>query len=301
LKTNGKSTPRDVILTTAFGLPFDRAKLFFLTLAHTGYAGRIVVFAANLGRYECERYRRAGAEVLDQGMHLHRVLRRPLQMLLWKRVRMRKDAGSFSPPWDRLQQANVLRWSLYRRYLSERRVELDRVLMVDLRDVCFQRDPFEGVDRDLLRIHAEEGDITVGQSDWNTLAMRRAFGEKGVARWGDLRVSCSGVLAGGIEPVLTYLKAFARLLPESAMPDHGTDQAIHTRLVHGDLVPLVRWQGNRQGDAVQLAGVHDLPSVPRAAEGRLLNDSGVPFAIIHQFDRHPSLALRLQEGGEKRA
>jgi hypothetical protein len=101
--------------------------------------------------------------------------------------------------------------------------------------------------------------------------------------------------------VLTYLEAFARLLPECAMPDHGTDQAMHTRLVHGDLASLVQWQGNRQGDAVQLAGVHDLPSVPRDAAGRLLNDSGLPFAILHQFDRHPSLALRLQEDLQKRA
>jgi hypothetical protein len=301
LKTNGKSTPRDVILTTAFGLPFDRAKLFFLTFAQTGYAGRIVVFAANLGRSDRERYRCAGAEVIDHGLHLHRVLRRPLQMLFWGRVRMRKDAGSFSPPWDRLQQANVLRWSLYRRYLAKHREEFDRVLMVDLRDVFFQRDPFEGVDPDLLRVHAEEGDITVRQSEWNTLAMRRAFGEAGAARWGDLCVSCSGVVAGGIQPVLTYLEAFARLLPECAMPDHGTDQAMHTRLVHGDLASLVQWQGNRQGDAVQLAGVHDLPSVPRDAAGRLLNDSGLPFAILHQFDRHPSLALRLQEDLQKRA
>jgi hypothetical protein len=287
-------------VTTAFGLSFDRAKLFFHTLSETGYAGRIVVFTANLGRFDRDRYRRAGAEVIDHGMHLHRVLRRPLQLLFWKRVRMRKDAGSFSPPWDRLQQVNVLRWSLYRRYLSESPKEFDRVLMVDLRDVFFQRDPFEGVDPDLLRVHAEEGDITVRQSEWNTLAMRRAFGEAGVARWGDLCVSCSGVVAGGVEPVLTYLEAFARLLPESAMPDHGTDQAMHTRLVHGDLASLVRWQGNRQGDAVQLAGVHDLPSVPRDAEGRLLNDAGEPFAILHQFDRHPSLERRLQDDGEKR-
>jgi hypothetical protein len=85
------------------------------------------------------------------------------------------------------------------------------------------------------------------------------------------------------------------------MPDHGTDQAMHTRLVHGDLAPLVQWQSNRQGDAVQLAGVPEWSSVSRDAAGRLLNDSGVPFAILHQFDRHPSLALRLQEDLQKRA
>jgi hypothetical protein len=300
LKTNRKSTLRDVILTTAFGLPCRKACLFFRSLARTGYAGRIVVFAANLGPRERTQYAETGATVIDHGVHLHRVLRRPLQMLLWSAARRWPDAGAFSPPWDRLQQPNVLRWSLYRRYLSEHRGEFDRVFMVDLRDVCFQRDPFEGVDPDYLRIHAEEGDITVQQSEWNTLAMHRAFGEEGVRQHGRLRVSCSGVVAGGIGPVQTHLEAFARMLPESAMPDHGTDQSMHTRLVHGDLASLVWWQSNRQGDAVQLAGVRDPGSIARDAEGRLLNDAGVPFAILHQFDRHPSLALRLQENGEKR-
>lgn len=239
--------------------------------------------------------------VIDHGIHLHRVLRRPLQMFLWSAVRGWPDAGAFSPPWDRLQQPNVLRWSLYRRYLSEHRGDFDRVLMVDLRDVYFQRDPFEGVEPGRVCIHAEEGDIAVQQSEWNSLAMRRAFGEEAVQRYGHLRVSCSGVVAGGIAPVEAYLEAFARMLPESRMPDHGTDQAMHTRIVHEALAAVVQWQANRQGDAVQLAGVRDPDSIARNAEGRLLNDYGVPFAILHQFDRHPPLVAALRMGQEKRA
>jgi len=301
LKTNGKSTPRDVILTTAFGLPYRRASLFFRSLAGTGYAGRVVVFAANLCASERSAYAGAGATLIDHGLHLHRVLRRPLQMLLWPVVRHWPDAGSFSPPWDRLQQANVLRWSLYRRYLSEHRGEFDRILMVDLRDVCFQRDPLEGVDQGCLRIHAEEDDITVRQSDWNTLAMRRAFGKEGVKRWGQLRVSCSGVVAGGIEPVLAYLNAYRRSLSGLRIPDHGTDQVLHTIIVHEELSKEVRWQGNREGDAVQLAGVQDAGSFPHDAKGCLLNEAGHPFAILHQFDRHSQLAGKLGASFENQA
>ena len=237
--------------------------------------------------------------VIDHGIHLHRVLRRPLQMFLWSAVRGWPDAGAFSPPWDRLQQPNVLRWSLYRRYLSEHRGGFDRVLMVDLRDVYFQRDPFEGVEPGRVCIHAEEGDITVQQSEWNSLAMRRAFGDEEARRYGSLRVSCSGVVAGGTGPVRSYLDAFVSMLPDLRMPDHGTDQAIHTRIVHRDLASLVQWQSNREGNAVQLAGIHDPKSIPLDDAERLLNSSGVPYALVHQFDRHPSLASCLRGAAQK--
>ncbi|MBU3666502.1 MAG: hypothetical protein FGM15_11595 [Chthoniobacterales bacterium] len=301
MKTNGKSTPRDVILTTAFGLPFPKARLFFDSLKSTGYAGRIVVFTANLGRRSRSLYAAAGAEVIDHGVHLHRVLRRPLQMLFWKSVRMRPDAGSFSTPWDRLQQPNLLRWSLYRRFLAEHAPEFDRVLLVDLRDVFFQRDPFDGVDPDFVTAHLEEGNMPVLDSPWNSLAMRRAFGREGFEKWGHLRVSCSGVVSGGITAVRAYLDAFARLLPEVRMPDHGTDQALHIRLVGEEIAPVVRLCGNREGDAVQLAGVGRLDSIPRDSQKRLLNAAGIPFAIVHQFDRHPILPSQLSRRVQKQA
>lgn len=268
-------------------------------MTRTGYAGRIVVFAANLGSRERAQYAQTGATVIDHGIHLHRVLRRPLQALLWSAVRRWPDAGALSPPWDRLQQPNVLRWSLYRQYLSEHCEEFDRVLMVDLRDVCFQRDPFEGIDPNYLRVHTEEGDITVQRSEWNAMAMRRAFGEEVAKRYGGLRVSCSGVVAGGTGPVRSYLDAFVSMLSDLRMPDHGNDQAIHTRIVHTDLASLVQWQSNREGNVVHLAGIHDPSSIPRDDAERLLNSSRVPFAILHQFDRHPSLDLCLRSAAQK--
>ena len=253
-----------------------------------------MVFTANLGRSAREYYAGAGAEVIGHGIHLHRIMRRPLQMLFWNSVRRRPDTRVFRPPWDRLQQPNLLRWSLYRRFLAERAPEFDRVLMVDLRDVFFQGDPFPGVGPDVVTAYLEEGNMTVHDSKWNSSAMRRAFGREGLAKWGHLRVSCSGVVSGGIAPVRAYLDAFARLLPEVRTPDHGTDQAAHIRLVHEDMASLVCLCGNREGDAVQLAGVGNADSIARDSRGRLLNDAGMPFAILHQFDRHPALHAQLR-------
>jgi hypothetical protein len=249
-----------------------------------------VVLAANLGAKDLALYAEAGARVVDHGMHLHRVVRRPLQMVTWPLVRRLPDSGSFTPPLDRLQQPNVLRWSLYRRYLQRHRQEIDRVAMLDLRDSYFQDDPFRNVVDDSLRIHAEEGDITVERSPWNAVAMRRAYGTADWNKWCGLRVSCSGAVSGGIGPVVEYLEAFGRLLHELRLPDHGTDQAVHIRLVHGEVAGLARWQDNRRGDVVHLAGVADLSTIPRDDAGLFLDASGTPYAVVHQFDRHPALA-----------
>lgn len=289
LRIRTESTSRDLILTTAFGLPFRNSALFFRSLAATSHQGKVVVFAANLSLAECQAYRSVGAEVIDHGVHLHRVFRRPLQSLFWGRVRQWPDAGSFSPPWDRLQQANILRWSLYRRYLDQHPADFDRVLMVDLRDVFFQSDPFVDCDRSRLRVFAEEGDPSVAETRWNSDSMKRAFGASVLERTCSKRVSCSGVVLGGIEPVREYLQKFARLLPELAMPDHGADQCIHIRIIH-ELMENVEFLGNREAEVCHLHHVGDISTIPTNPDGDLLNSRGEPFAIVHQYDRHPQFA-----------
>lgn len=280
---------RDVIFTTAFGLQFRKVAVFFRSLAATGYQGKIIVFASNLSSAQRQSYLKATSEVIYQGVHLHRVLRRPLQMLFWRFVRHWPDAGSFSPPWDRLQQANILRWSLYRRYLEQHRTEFDRVLLVDLRDVFFQRNPFVNCDRSRLRVFAEEENAAVGETRWNTDSMRRAFGSSILKKIRTKRVTCSGVLLGGIEPVCRYLHDFSRLLPALETPDHGTDQSAHIRIVH-ESTKNVDFLGNREAEVCHLHHVKDISAFPRDSAGNLLNAAGHPFSIVHQYDRHPGLA-----------
>lgn len=288
------STTHDVILTTAFGLSFLRAKVFLRSLALTGFRGKLVVLTANLRAADRAAYAASNAEVVDHGLHLHRVLRRPLQMLFWRQIRQRADAGALTPPWDRLQQPNVLRWSLYRRYLAARRGEFDRVLMVDLRDTVFQSDPFARCTANRLRVFAEEDDVRVEDSAWNTQTMRLAFGEAVYQRTRLLKVSCSGAVMGGTESVLCYLDAFATMLQEVDLPDHGTDQALHIRIVHEN-PGHVDFLGNRKAEVCHLGNIKDLVVVPRDGSGHLLNSHGEPFALVHQYDRHPSYAVELQE------
>lgn len=293
LRISPAAPTRDLILTTAFGLPPSRSVVFFRSLAETSFAGKTVVFTANLGPQQRRAFELAGAEVVHHGLHLHRIFRRPLQILFWKGVRSRSDSGSFTPPWDRLQQPNILRWSLYRRYLEQNRANFDRVLMVDSRDVFFQRNPFEHFDGSRLRVFAEEGDPTVEETSWNRDSMRRAFPPEVFARLKNKRVSCSGVVLGGLEAVRRYLDDFSSFLPELNMPDHGADQCIHIRIIH-EYLKDIDFPGNREGEVCHLHHVKDLLGIPTNSSGELLNARGEPFSIIHQYDRHHALAERLR-------
>jgi hypothetical protein len=225
---------------------------------------------------------------------VHRILRRPLQILFWKTVRRWPASGSFTPPWNRLQQPNVLRWSLYRKFLERNQARFDRVLMVDLRDVFFQSDPFEHDSMPGLRVFAEEGDFRVCDSDWNARTMKLAFGRKTYRNLSNLRVFCSGAMMGDVSSAQSYLAAYASMLQELEFPDHGTDQAIHIRLVDC-LKDNLEKVGNQHGEAINLHFVRDLASIPRDADGRFLNAGGKPFSIIHQYDRHPELLREVRK------
>jgi hypothetical protein len=55
----------------------------------------------------------------------------------------------------------------------------------------------------------------------------------------------------------------------------------------------VDWQNNRGGDVLHLHYVEGPEGLRRDAGGRFLNTAGRPYAIVHQFDRHPATAARL--------
>lgn len=295
------NTGDDLILATAFGLSAAAARPFYESLRRTGWRGRLVVFTANLGPAARAAHRDAGAEVVQCGTHLHRVLRRPMQVLFWRFVRRWPDAGAFSPPWDRLQQANVLRWSLYRNFLARQSDGIRRVLMTDMRDVIFQADPLAACTDGKLRVVAEEGGLTVEQSGWNQWIMRRAFGPGEFNRFRNLRVFCSGIISGGVPAVRDYCERFHWMLPEVVMPDHGADQPMCIRIVSELDASNVHLPGNREGETCHLHSSIDAAEIPRDTQGRLLNIHGEPFAILHQYDRHPPLAeelIRISCGGQ---
>src|SRR5262249_8327416 len=107
---------RRLVLGAAVGFDVDQVRVFVESLRSVGYTGHVVLLVRWPG-FRAGQYLRSGA--------VH-----PIPTL---RVR------SFS------RWAPARRYSIYADYLRARPDRFDQVMLSDVRDVVFQRHPFEGI------------------------------------------------------------------------------------------------------------------------------------------------------------
>jgi hypothetical protein len=167
----------------------------------------------------------------------------------------------------------------------------DSLMVSDGRDVVLQSDPFERIGQDLV----------TGQEEKQMRDCPTNFGwltdlyEKGVAEELAARpILCSGVSLGRREAVRGYLVAMAeeiwRCFP-CIGPRGYFDQAVHNRIIHGGRYPA-RTTLSDQGHIATLGLMNPDRVSWDAARNRLEVCRKVP-AIVHQYDRHPSLTEKI--------
>lgn len=171
----------------------------------------------------------------------------------------------------------------YRRYLDHFGWKYTHVLLVDVRDTVFQGSPFpcEG-----LHVFAENE--SVGTNHFARRWFQLSYGSAAFRRLADRPLLCAGVTLGDLAAMRRYLEInCTESLCVATVND--VDQAVHNYLVHEGLMPAtIHAYGT--GPAINLNAV-PLASL-RVADERLLNDRGVPFAVVHQYDRVPGLRLK---------
>nr|WP_172596648.1 hypothetical protein [Nitratidesulfovibrio sp. HK-II] len=245
---------------------------FLASLRATGFAGRCVLFASPTTR-DTGRMADMGADVL------------PFE---------RPPALAHLP-------YNALRYFLYLDLLRQAPRPYARVLITDVRDVIFQRDPFSFPWTEGLNVTLEDARMTIGACPYMT---RWTTGHLGEAAWRALagrRISCSGTTVGGHAAMLDYLERLTGLLlpfspaPPPPVPDGtpppptgmaGYDQGVHNHLLHGGHLPEVTVHDNA-GPILTLGYKATPPAAD--AHGDILNDAGVPAVMVHQYDRMPEV------------
>lgn len=256
----------DRILGVCYGYDAAQVEPFLRSLARTGFAGQAVLFAGGLPPGAAERLAALGARLVP--------------------VAVPDAPETYSP--------NVVRYRLFLDWL-ETAPDTDRVLLVDVRDVLFQADPFS---QDLgggLHSFLESDRLTIGDCVWTSAWIKYRYDQEKWEKLRGERIVCSGATMGGLPDILDYLRRMAGEL-EPWLPGRnymaGHDQGAHNVLAHEGRLPGLRLWPQAHGPVLHLGQVAEA-DIRLDDRGRVLNTAGRPVPVVHQYDRHPALAARL--------
>lgn len=254
-----------LILGLAAGYHYGDVRPFLVSLERTGYTGETVLFVSGTTRG------------LDR-MRGHRA----------RIIKIKRPAKLENVPY------NGLRYFLYRDYLESVSQNYGRILISDVRDVIFQRDPFTYPWPAGLNATLEDRRVTVASCPFNARWVREHLGADALAAIGHNPVSCSGTTVGDHGAMLDYLeKMIGRLYPPTTGERMaGYDQGVHNMLIHAGKLAHVTLHDN-SGPILTLAQTKDEPRVD--ADGLVLNEADEPVHMVHQYDRKPNLFRRVRD------
>jgi hypothetical protein len=186
------------------------------------------------------------------------------------------------------------RFIQYLDFLRNQATRYDKVMLTDVRDVFFQADPFERIPSNQLWMFQEQGPATLGTEPRNGRWVKATFGGKVLRQIASQPILCAGITIGGFQNVLGYLETMETELLKRT-PVHIPDQGIHNAMAYtgafNHLNPVIV----RNGDGpVLTVGMMNDSQMTLDGQGRLVDPSGIPYAVLHQYDRHPKLIPLLQ-------
>jgi hypothetical protein len=249
----------------------DQMRPFVESLRATGYAGDVIIIV-NFWNWRLQSYLR------------------PFDVTPYRMWTTRRIHGP----------AATHRYEFYARIARQNRDRYDEMMVTDTRDVLFQRHPFADITSSACHYYLEHSTRTVGEEPTNLRWTKLFLRPDQAAAVSRHRVSCCGIVIGGMAAMNEYLARMAADLRAVPLRDRrrgGADTSLHHRLAFlDDGVPGVVIENNvhvaTMGLEPESTYVVDDDGVVRTADGH------VP-PILHQYDRvpHVSAAIARRYGG----
>jgi hypothetical protein len=195
-----------------------------------------------------------------------------------------------------LTQFMVKRFFLIKQLLSQ--LPHEQVMIADVRDIIFQYDPFATLQSDAIVTGIEP--VANSESEMNEKWIRRTYSDAIFEQMADKNVACAGVTYGSRRAINQYIEEMLEETYENLpkiIDMLGADQAIHIRLFYYRLRGLTRHMEANGSGSIATLHFSDLTEFS-VSNGRIENLAGQPLAVVHQYDRHPDLAVELRKGLE---
>ena len=294
--TSPHVSKRCVILGVLRNLQVDGIHPFFESLKATGYSGDVVMFCTKTSA-QTEHY------LAEQGVKIVRfpywaIKNHQPMLLIWPFWRwvigLLPSFGAKVAVARHVWFLFYLRFLLYYEFLIAN-PDYERIMITDVRDVWFQKDPFSWMDGEEGVFCFEEiSGRSIGKCPSNSEMIYEAVGPEKAALVSECQVSCAGVTFGTRESMLLYLHKFCELAFTAYRPNTstGSDQGVHNWIVHREPISGLRLINN-QGP-VYTMGLYHNSEIKTDGQGRVINstDGNMP-AVLHQYDRFPKITKML--------
>jgi hypothetical protein len=254
------------VLGAAVKMPVDKVRIFIESLRGTGFAGDVALLVrpnqrelkAYLARHGARTFHSLSTRRLHGPIHAYRFRR-------------------------------------FADYLGEHGDRYDQVLVSDVRDVAFQKHPFDGISSPACHFFLESANETIGSEPYNRRWSRMFLRPEEAETIAACRISCCGVTLGGSAAMTRYLEclvAAMQSLPWRQRLRIGADTAIHNRMAHlTHEAAAVLVENNRH---VATMGLEPESAYRVDDLGQIrLPDGHVP-AILHQYDRNAALRAAIE-------
>jgi hypothetical protein len=180
-----------------------------------------------------------------------------------------------------------LRWiiiSQYLKHIDNMRTGYKYVFICDSRDVVFQRNIFDNVNRyeEGLFAFQETIKITIKKCSYNSKWIRDCYGEAELDRIGNRSVICAGTILGSWRAIIDYLSLVEQITKNRYR--QCNDQGIHNHIVHVDGVNNTKIHIIPHETGF-VGTVGSTVTYTRNQFGLILNEKGQVYAVVHQFDR----------------
>lgn len=181
--------------------------------------------------------------------------------------------------------------------------ETDVIIWTDVKDVIFQKDPTEWLNKWMRRDILAFSECMIMQNEpWTcinsgtTFPMEWEFGMK------DQISYCAGTIVGKKNSIRDLFIEIYRWSKTTANPEQLSDQAAYNVLLHlKHFKNSVQFVKQEQGFVTQLGTVwmkkNEIPLLeptPIYKDDKLYNQKGEEFTIVHQYDRDPYLKTQIK-------
>ena len=285
---------KDAIVATSMNYTYEQLYPFLRSLRDTGFDGEIILFVARTNQATLNRLRNEGVKLVGffypftktkkMRNPLYRIW--PLMRPLFSRI---EDAESMARWTLVFHNLVYLRFVLYYRFLLKHPNSYRNIFLTDLRDVTFQQNPFSRAEPGKLRFYVEEPPRTIGECPINGRWIQEYFGDETLKEVADKPIVCSGSILGDYPSTMKYLEHFILTLRKARDIMRGADQGVHNYLAYTELASMVTLCPNRDSEVLTMGLMPKDEDFARNESGQLVDRNGVPYAVLHQFDRFEGL------------